>query len=196
VTATSSTPRRPAFRWRPRDVWVTILLGLAFGLFMIGFVYLHAAMVRVNPLVLWSMAGIPFLPSFFIAYTVRRPGAIVLGQLMAGLVQLPFTPWGGAYLVGVLLCGIITEVLMAAITRYRLFSWAHMATVGAVTGAVFFVAEGLLMHPLSVTPVTHAALAVLAMGSGTLSALIAKSLADAVARAGVLDAVLSPILSK
>jgi energy-coupling factor transport system substrate-specific component len=95
--------RRRLLTWTTRDILMTAVLGLICGLLIVPLVYAYAVLLSFGPLVLWSITGACFFPAFLIAYCVRRPGAVLVGMLLVGLVQLPFTPAGAAFLMSALL---------------------------------------------------------------------------------------------
>lgn len=129
-----------------------------------------------------------FVPSLLSLYVVRRPGAGVVAALFVGLVQVPFTPFGWTSLIGALPSGVASE-LPFLLTRYRRFGLPMLMGAGAVAGlitiALFYVPAGYQNLALAV----QVSLIVgFAAGGAVLGGLLAKLLADAVARTGVLSA--------
>jgi energy-coupling factor transport system substrate-specific component len=179
--------RRGLLAWTTRDILMAAVLGLICGLLIVPLVYAYAVLLSFGPLVLWSITGAYFFPAFFIAYCVRRPGAALVGMLLVGLVQLPFTPAGAAFLMSALLRGLVTEPLVALTTRYRYFGAGRMALLGALDGLLFFLIFGLLLGTASFTIGMQAGIAAAATTSCLLGVLGAKGLADVVARTGVLS---------
>ena len=185
---TRSNVRRGLAAWTTRDLLVTAVIGIALGAaILIPFVYLYAFIQGLGPLAVWALTGIPFLPSLFVAYVVRRPGAGIVGQLIAGLTQLPFTPLGLAYLISAIIRAILCEPLVALVTRYRHFSLGRIVLLGALTGALFFAVGGLLLRTVDFAPTIVATIGALAVGSCAISAVCAKYLTEAIARTDVLS---------
>lgn len=186
--ATVTTAGRRGFAgWNTRDMLVTAVLGLVCGALIVPMVYAYTFLLGLGPLILWATTGVYFFPAFFIAYCIRRPGAALLGMLLVGLVQLPFTPAGAAFLVSALLRGVLTEPLVAAVTRYRTFDLSRMVLLGALAGLLFFLIFGLVLGTARFDIILQLAVAGAATVSCVVGALLAKSLADAIARTGVLS---------
>jgi len=99
---------------------------------------------------------------------------------------MPFTAYGFIMLMVGLLTGVIGELVTWLFTRYRNFGLGRFALAGAVGGLLEFL---LILASLRTTQfelgILVLALLVSALTFG-LSAVLAKLLADAVARTGVL----------
>lgn len=90
----------------------------------------------------WSslLDGIWFIPGFLVPYIIRKPGAALLGEGIAGFLSfLLGSPWGfmGAAVAG-LTQGIGAEVPFAA-TNWRRYNWPVMLTSGLVSTLASFV---------------------------------------------------------
>ncbi len=87
------------------------------------------------------LSGVWFIPGLLVPYIIRRPGAALLGEGVAGFLSfLLGSPWGfmGAAIAG-LTQGIGAETAFAA-TRWRNYSLPVMLLAGllsAITGWVF-----------------------------------------------------------
>jgi ABC-type thiamin/hydroxymethylpyrimidine transport system permease subunit len=104
---------------------------------------------------------------------------------IVGIVQIPFSTAGWIAALFQLPYGVLTEVAFAA-TRYRGKSFLFMGVAGALIGLVQLL--------IGYVPNGFAALAILAQAiliivcaiSGAAGGLLAKALADAVSRSGLL----------
>ncbi len=90
----------------------------------------------------WSslLDGVWFIPGFLIPYIIRKPGAALLGEGVAGFLSfLLGSPWGfmGAAIAG-LTQGIGAEVPFAA-TNWRRYDLLTMLTSGLVSTIASFV---------------------------------------------------------
>jgi len=173
-------------KWSTRDLMVTIVIGLAFGVLLIPVTYAYAALLSLGILARSLLGGVYYLPAAFAAYVVRKPGSILLVSLVSALVAMPFTAYGFIVLLIGALTGLIGELVTWFFTRYRNFTLGRLALTGAVGGLLeFLLILGSLRSTQFDLGILGGALLVSALTFG-LCAVLAKVLADAVARTGVL----------
>ena len=173
-------------KWSTRDLMVTIVIGLAFGVLLIPVTYAYAALLSLGILARSLLGGVYYLPDAFAAYVVRKPGSILLVSLVSALVAMPFTAYGFIVLLIGALTGLIGELVTWFFTRYRNFTLGRLALTGAVGGLLeFLLILGSLRSTQFDLGILGGALLVSALTFG-LCAVLAKVLADAVARTGVL----------
>ncbi|MBX3048074.1 MAG: ECF transporter S component [Anaerolineales bacterium] len=176
-------------KWNTRDLMVTLVIGLALGVLLIPVTYAYVAFLGVGGLFTRSLiGGIYFLPAVFAAYVVRKPGASFLASAIGGLTSMPFTPYGFIVLAVSILIGLVGELFIWLNTRYKDFALPRLLTAGAATGlAVFLLILGSVLRSAEFE--WNALVLVALVLSGVTFAvcgLLAKALADAVARTGVL----------
>lgn len=176
-------------KWSTRDLMVTLVIGLALGVLLIPVTYAYVAFLGVGGLFTRSLiGGIYFLPAVFAAYVVRKPGASFLASAIGGLTSMPFTPYGFIVLAVSILIGLVGELFIWLNTRYKDFALPRLLTAGAATGlAVFLLILGSVLRSAEFE--WNALVLVALVLSGVTFAvcgLLAKALADAVARTGVL----------
>jgi energy-coupling factor transport system substrate-specific component len=173
--------------WKTRDVVVAaalaVPLGIVFYVWLIGW---NAA--QLVPALAHFAGGLYVLAGIVVGYVLRRPGAALLGEMIAALVEWPLAPYGVIILFLGLLQGLGVEAVFAA-TRYRNYSLPVMMLAGAV-GALavlfgrFYVAFGYA----SLAPGEQVLRLVATVAGGAiLGGLLGKVLADALARTGVLN---------
>lgn len=80
-----------------------------------------AAIAGALPLLYAAIVGVWVVPSVVALDLIRRPGAAVLTSLFAGLVLIPFTPYGVRSVITCLIFGVILEIPFL-VTRYRRWS--------------------------------------------------------------------------
>jgi len=162
------------------------VIGLAFGVLLIPVTYAYAALLSLGILARSLLGGVYYLPAAFAAYVVRKPGSILLVSLVSALVAMPFTAYGFIVLLIGALTGLIGELVTWFFTRYRNFTLGRLALTGAVGGLLeFLLILGSLRSTQFDLGILGGALLVSALTFG-LCAVLAKVLADAVARTGVL----------
>lgn len=186
---TIDTPPRPTRRarvWQTRDLVITAVVGVAFAVLLVPFTYVYAAAQAGGVLGRAAAGGLFFLPAAFVAYVMRKPGAIVLVGLISGLLAVPFTPFGLIVLAISVLTAALAEPAAWLITRYRHFTWGKMALLGFIVGLIEFVLVAIGIRTTRLEwPVLLTAVLISALGF-MLAALAGKGLADAVARTGAL----------
>ncbi|GIG29477.1 ECF transporter S component [Cellulomonas marina] len=193
MTATSAPTPTGARRgsWSLRELVLVVVLGVVFGFaywaLVQGWNGLSIAMGPAGDLAQHLLLGGWLLAAPLAVAIVRRPGAGVLAEVLASVVEVVFlgSPVGPLLVVSALLQGVGSE-LPFALTRYRRFGWATFALSGLCgAGLVFFFSafragwygQDLLLLRFG-----------LQVASGlVLGGLLAKVLVDALARTGVVD---------
>src|SRR3977135_411592 len=125
-----------AWQWRTRDFIVAAALAVPLGLvlsFAYGFVWLTAR--GILPQLGDVFDGFYIVGGVLVGYVIRRPGAALLGEMLAALIELPFTGFGAVVLWLGLVQGLGVEAVFLA-TRYRRFDLPIMLVAGAM-GALF-----------------------------------------------------------
>ncbi|MEM8857821.1 MAG: ECF transporter S component [Chloroflexota bacterium] len=171
--------------WTTRDLMVTIVLGLAVAVVSIplrlGTASLGAAF---GPIASVPASAYVVLGGIFVAYVVRRPGAAALSQLVVGLVLMIFMP-GGFFLIILYVIHAIAIELPFAVTRYQ--RWGDLFLFGAggfarllILGTAW-IAAGLS----NFSPLIQLGIIAGALIAGGIGGLLAKALAQSLAKAGV-----------
>jgi energy-coupling factor transport system permease protein len=129
-------------RWRTVDIVVTAVLGVAFGVVFWAWGLLWAALdapFTAFPPGQAVMYGVWLLPAVLAPLVVRKAGAGLFAELLAGIVSaLLGSAWGTLTIVYGLLQGAAGEVGFAAF-GYRRYGWpqALLAAFGAGLMAAF-----------------------------------------------------------
>jgi energy-coupling factor transport system substrate-specific component len=127
--------RQGILAWKTRDIIVAAALAVPLGIvWSLGWGYVWSYGRAIAPELGFLLEGFYLIAAVLVAYVVRRPGAALLGELLASLLELPLTPFGPIVLWLGLLQGLGVEAVFAA-TRYRNFSlWILM--LSGVGGAI------------------------------------------------------------
>jgi energy-coupling factor transport system substrate-specific component len=182
--------RKPGGKWSTRDLMVTVVIGITLGVILIPVTYGYVVLLGVGGLLARSLVGgIYFLPAVFASYVMRKPGAGLLASFVGGLTTMPFTP-NGLIVLGIsVLIGLIGELFIWLATRYKGYSLPQLLIAGVGTGLLVYVLI-LLSFLRSAEFEWNAIVLVAVVLSGVtfaVCALLAKLLADAVGRTGVLS---------
>lgn len=172
-------------KWTTRDLLITVVIGLAFGVLLVPVTYAYSLLLSAGILARAVLGGVYYLPAAFAAYVVRKPGAILLVSLTSALVVLPFGYGFVVLLIGAL-TGLVGELVTWLFTRYTNFGLGRFVLAGAVGGFIeFLLILGSLRSSQFDLGLVSLALVICAVTFGVCAGL-AKYLADAVARTGVL----------
>ncbi|MBG9565175.1 MULTISPECIES: ECF transporter S component [Brevibacillus] len=127
--------------WRRKDLLMAGLLSAVFAIVIIGVNYVYMlATSLLGPIYSRILIGFYMLPGLIALYLIRKPGAGLLAETVAGLVMIPFTSYGWMMLVGQAVNGLFCE-LPYAFARYRTYSARFMLAAAAVTGALAVLSE-------------------------------------------------------
>ncbi len=173
--------------WKTRDLLVTAVIGIVFGIVLSGAVNLGTVLAAaLTPLI----GGIFVMPVYVVAgmtalYIIRKPGAAVISELVTGLIMVPFTPFGFIVLPGRLLDGVLYEVPFL-VTRYRRWGWMSMMLSAGLAATVLWTIGMFSMGGFNLEPGLIVLLYVGNFVGSAIGGALAKALADAIAKTGVL----------
>lgn len=175
--------------WSTRDLLITIVIGLAFGVILIPVTAGYAALLSLGSIYARSlMGGLYFLPAAFAAYVMRKPGATLLASIISALVpMLLFPVYGFVVLFIGAMIGVVGELVTWIVTRYRKFSMSRLVWVGLVSGlVVYLLILGSVLHTTTFATSVLVIALIVAGATFALCAALGKYLADSVAKTGVL----------
>lgn len=175
--------------WRTRDLIVAAALAVPLGLvwsFVWGQVWLWGR--GLSPQLGIVLTGFYVVGGVLVGYILRRPGAALLGEMLAALLEIPFTPFGAVALWLGFIQGAGVEAVFAA-TRYRRWDLPVLILAGAVGAAAMFVLYEYTTFGYSKLGVEVQVLnlALKLIGGALFAGLAGKLIADALAQTGVLD---------
>ena len=175
--------------WQTRDVIVAAALAVPLGLvwsIVWGQVWLFAR--GIVPELGLIVAGFYIAAGVLVGYVVRRPGAALLGEMIASLIEVPLTPFGPVALWLGLLQGLGVEAVFAA-TRYRNFGLPVLMLAGAAGALLVFVGYEYVVFGYGSLAVGVQILRFAArlLGGALFAGLASKLIGDALAQTGVLN---------
>ncbi|PIE82506.1 MAG: hypothetical protein CSA11_00140 [Chloroflexi bacterium] len=174
--------------WSTRDLLVTAVIGIIFGLLTAP---LHLLVTSVemfaSPIASRIVVGVFFIPGFMVPYIIRRPGSAILGTIILCLVQVPINPYGWGVLAMIITNGVPMEIAFL-VTRYKKFSYAMMMITGALVIIPGYTAHAVSFGYANLPPVVVIVGGLVAIVStAVLGGALAKALADQIAQTGVLN---------
>src|SRR5512146_2725742 len=181
----------PETRWRTRDILVTAVIAVAFGVVFWAWnnvwTFFDPVFQGVKPLQ-YVISGVWLMPGVIAPLIVRKPGAALFAELVASIVSAFL---GNVWGMDVVLSGFVQGVgaeLAFAFLLYRSFALPVAIVAGALAGV------GEAIHDLPVYYASsdvgfQASVAIVQIGSGAVLAGIGGwLLVRALRGAGVLDA--------
>jgi energy-coupling factor transport system substrate-specific component len=127
-----------AGQWRTRDILVTAVIGVAFGVAFWAFGVAWRALEGLGP-VLNIAYGVWLLPVIVAPLIVRKPGAALFAEMVAaGLSTLLGSTWGPDTLLSGFVQGAAAEMVFA-LTLYRAWSWPVLAAASLASAAAAWI---------------------------------------------------------
>lgn len=186
TTDSSTTPR-----WAMKDLVLMVVLGVVFGFVYWALVQawngLSIVMGPAGDLAQHVLLGGWLLVAPIAIAIIRRPGAGVIAEVLASVVEVVFlgSPVGPMLVVAAAIQGIGSE-LPFALTRYRRYTWGVFALSGLLgAGLVFFFSA--FRSGWYGQDIFALRLVVQCLSGIVLGGLLAKVVVDALARTGVVD---------
>ena len=173
--------------WKTRDVLVAAAIAVPLGLVYAGWLALWVA-AQIVPELSHFMGGLYVLAPVIVGYIVRRPGAALLAEMVAALVETPFTPYGTIILWLGFLQGIGVEAVFA-LTGYRRYSLPILMLAGVVGALAVLFGRSYLAFGYGSLAIDVQILRFVAtvVGGALLGGLLGKLIADALIPTGVLN---------
>ncbi|MEV6596212.1 ECF transporter S component [Actinoplanes sp. NPDC051346] len=166
-------------------------IGAASGVLLVPVNHASAILAPTVPIVYAGLVGFWILGPVLGLAVLRRPGAALLTTLIAGLVNVPLTPFGPSAVVTTLMVGVAVESGFA-VTRYRVWKpWLFYVTTVLFT-AVYAVVAYASFDMGSTVVAVRVLFFVLMLASATLATWAGLALAKRVAKTGVTRGLVRP----
>lgn len=174
-------------KWSTRDLLVTIVIGLAFGVLLIPVTWAYAGLLSAGGIFTRAiLGGLYFLPAAFAAYVMRKPGATVLASILSALPSM-LGPYSLIVLMIGALIGLVGELFVWLLTRYKNFSTPRMLWLGMASGVtVYLLILGSMLRTTAFEPSILLIAAVVSAVVFSACSLVARYLANSVVKTGVL----------
>lgn len=175
-------------QWKTRDLIITAALAVALGILMAAWtaLYVGPATALLTDTGANLLYGIYFLPGILIPYIVRKPGAAMLGSVLAAITEMFFTQWGLSGIIYGLLQGLGAEIVFGA-RGWKDYRLGILMLAAVVSAAFGFVYEYIQYSYYQLAPVVQIAYFALRIPSAMiLAGWLGKVIGDALARSGAL----------
>jgi energy-coupling factor transport system substrate-specific component len=148
--AAGALARPPLLAYRTVDLVLTVAIGVVFAFVFLawGQVYtLITPLQAVLPPSVGLLAGVWFLPALVAVLIVRRPGAALLAEVIAAVLEMVLGgQWGIGTVVSGLLQGGGVEIAFL-VTAYRRFTLPVAIAGGVLSGVLEWVYERFSYYP-------------------------------------------------
>jgi len=138
AAADQAAGQLPATRWRTRDIVVTAIIGVAFGVVFWAWGLAWSGLDPLFALAPWAkdlLYAVWLVPAVLAPLIVRKPGAAVFAEMVAaGVSTLIGSQWGPDTLLSGFVQGAAAEMVFA-FTLYRAWSFPVLATAAIASAA-------------------------------------------------------------
>ena len=177
-------------RWRTRDILVTAIIGVAFG---VAFVALNTAWSilapasAIAPVGAFLIYGGWLAPAVLAPLIVRKPGAALYAELVAaGVSTILATPWGPDVLLSGFVQGAAAE-LVFAFTLYRNWSLPVVMLASVASAAAAWIHDWAVFYPDVAVDVQFLRGIAMAVSAIVIAAFGSIALVRSLRRTGVLE---------
>lgn len=189
VTGASVGPAAES-RWRTRDIVVTAVIGVAFGVvfWFWGQVWTWSdALFAAAPWAKDLIYGVWLIPAVLAALIVRRPGAALFAEMVgAGVSALIGSQWGADTLLSGFVQGAAAEIVFA-FTLYRAWSLPVLGLAAVASAAAAWVHDWALYYAEISFDVQLIRGVMMGVSAVVIVAVGSVLLARSLRRAGVLE---------
>jgi energy-coupling factor transport system substrate-specific component len=192
ATVDRAQPSRAATQetWRTRDILVTAIIGVVFGVvFAAGNVVwaVMAPLTAAVPLHAFLIYGVWLVPAVLAPLIVRKPGAAVFAEMVAaGVSAFLGNPWGPDVLLSGFVQGAAAE-LVFAMTLYRNWSLPVLGVAAVAAAAAAWIHDWVIWYPDADLVLQLLRAVVMAVSAIVIVAFGSMLLERALRRAGVLE---------
>jgi len=176
--------------WSTREIVVGAVLAVAVGVIFWAWGQLWATAFATIPFpVSYLLVGVWMIGGVLVPYVVRRPGAALVGELVAAFVSmLLVTQWGFAVMLSGVVQGLGAELVFSS-TRWRKYSLPVLMAAGAVAGVFSILLDSYYYGYWKIytaNSILFGAVFV-AISGALLGGFLSKVIADLLAGTGVLS---------
>ena len=177
-------------RWRTRDILVTAIIGVAFGVVFWAWGLAWGAFEPLNatiPVARDLLYAVWLVPAVLAPLVIRKPGAALFAEMVAaGVSALLGSAWGVDTLLSGFVQGAAAE-LVFAFTLYRSYSLPVVAAAAVASAAAAWIHDWVLYYPDVAVDLQIARGVAMAISAVVIVALGSIALARSLRRAGVLE---------
>lgn len=176
-------------KWSLKEIIVMSALGVAFAPLYMAWIQVWALVTGLlGPIGLDIVFGFWFVVSIICAHIFRKPGAALISEWIAAVVQIPLGSPSGAWLI---LTGFVQGLgaeLPFWLTKYKKFNTSVLVLSGVGAAIASFIYNWFRFGYSGLTPTLLITMLVIRMVSGAvLAGILGKGIAEGLAATGVLN---------
>lgn len=176
--------------WRTVDLVVAAVLGVAAGVLFTAWNAVYAPLSvpfgALTPGLVALLGGVWLTGGIIVGLVIRRPGAALFGEVLAGLVSAAVgNQWGYTVLLLAIAQGLAIE-LGFALWRYRGSLWGTAITAGTIGGVVQGTLEVIYWYPGTDTTFVAIYISSATASGAILGAGLSAALVTVLAKTGIL----------
>lgn len=175
-------------KWSLKEIIVMSAIGVAFAPLYMAWIQVWALSTGIfGPIGLDIVFGFWFVVSPICAYIFRKPGAALVSEWIAAVVQIPLGSPSGAWLIVTgLVQGLGAEVPFA-LSRYKNFKLPILMLSGVGAAIASFIYNWFRFGYAGMSPTLLLTMIAIRLISGAvLAGVLGKGIADSLAATGVL----------
>ncbi len=180
----------PDVRWRTRDIVVTAIIGVAFGVVFWAWGLLWSAADPIFAVAPWAkdlFYAVWLVPAVLAPLIVRKPGAALFAEMVgAGVSTIIGSQWGPDTLLSGFVQGAGAE-LVFAFTLYRVWGFPVLAVAAIVSAAAAWIHDWAIYYTDVALEVQLVRGLMMAISAVVIVAYGSILLVSALRRAGVLE---------
>jgi energy-coupling factor transport system substrate-specific component len=185
--AHGTTPPGPFAAWRTRDILVTAVIGVVFGVVFFAWTGFYGTLGWLTPPLADVTYGMWLVPAVLAPVIVRKPGAALFAEMAAAGVSTVFgSPWGPDVLLSGFVQGAAAE-LVFAFMGYGRWSILVLGVAAIASAAGAWVHDWVLYYPEASIELQVLRLVVMAVSAVGIAAFGSFLLERSLRRAGVLE---------
>lgn len=188
--AQAPVPAPSAAAWRTRDILVTAMIGVTFGVVFWAWGLAWGAFEPLNlvfPVLRDALYGIWLVPAVLAPLIIRKPGAALFAELVAaGVSAILGSQWGVDALLSGFVQGAAAELVFAFLL-YRVWTFPVLATAAVASAAAAWIHDWVLYYAAISLELQLARGVLMAVSAIVLVAGGSVLLERALRRAGVLE---------
>jgi energy-coupling factor transport system substrate-specific component len=140
--------------WTIQEIVIVVVLAAALGVLWWGWTLVDAlASPLLKPLNLgYLSAGFWFTGGTLIPFLVRRPGAALIGEIVAAGIEGLITQWGITALLWGAVQGLGAELVFLVLFRYRRWDLLSLVLAGVVSGVFSWALDFVYSQYIALAP--------------------------------------------
>jgi energy-coupling factor transport system permease protein len=187
VIGRTTSGASPAEAWRTRDIVVTAVIGVVFGVVFWAWNSLYAGLGFLTPPLSDLLYGMWLVPAVLAPLVVRKPGAALFAEMAAaGVSALLGSQWGPDTLLSGFVQGAAAELIFAFV-MYRRWSPPVLAVAAVASAAAAWAHDWVVYYSDASVELQVVRFAVMAASAIAFAAFGSMALERSLDRAGVLQ---------